>query len=68
MEEKGRTVGIVVSLLLKVKLSEYLEWSQDLTDFRSVWLDLKDFCLILSKPTINNLLIVYVFLDVQGII
>lgn len=68
MEEKGRTVGIVVSLLLKVKLSEYLEWSQDLTAFRSVWLDLKDFCLILSKPTINNLLIVYVFLDVKGII
>lgn len=68
MEEKGRTVGIVVSLLLKVKLSEYLEWSQDLTAFRSVWLDLKDFCLILSKPTINNLLIVYVFLDVKSII
>lgn len=68
MEEKGRAIVIVISLLLKVKLSEYLEWSQDLTDFRSVWLDLKDFCLILSKPTINNLLIVYVFLDVQGII
>lgn len=66
MERESRAVSTVVSFFLKVRLSQYLESSQEnLTLFqRRDWSDLKYLFFIFSKPTNTDLVIVYVFLDV----
>lgn len=70
MEEEGRAISTVVSVFLKVTLSQYLESSQEnLTFFqRRGWFNLKYLYFICSKPTNTDLVIIYVFLDLQDII